>query len=189
MGLRTSGVLQRVVRDLDDGARCLWIDAGKTTHARRHLEVPELIQPYLIRLTQGKGREDLLFGIGKAGKAPRRQLMWEVERSLCQRAGVPLVCTYSLRGLWATLAVQSGAASHVVAANLGHHSFKVTERHYAQGSAVENAATSRVLGVLGGERPKSHPNSREQLAQLDEHDLARLLELLAQSKQKGTPVN
>lgn len=30
MGLRTSEVLNRVVRDLDDGARYLWIDEGKT---------------------------------------------------------------------------------------------------------------------------------------------------------------
>lgn len=35
MGLRTSEVLERVVRDLDDGARYLWIDAGKTANARR----------------------------------------------------------------------------------------------------------------------------------------------------------
>ena len=42
LGLRTSEVIKRVVRDLDDGARYLWIDSGKTASARRHLEVPEL---------------------------------------------------------------------------------------------------------------------------------------------------
>ena len=29
--------------------RYLWIDAGKTANARRHLEVPEIMQPYLLR--------------------------------------------------------------------------------------------------------------------------------------------
>ena len=189
MGLRTSEVLERVVRDLDDEARCLWIDVGKTAHARRHLEVPELLQPYLVRLTQGKGKEDLLFGVGPNSKAPCRQAMWEMVRTLCQRAGVPVVCTHSLRGLWATLAVQSGAASHVVAANLGHRSFKVTERHYAQGSAVENAATARVLGTLGGERAKAPLNAREKLEQLSEDELARLLELLAGSSKGNSSAN
>lgn len=69
MGLRTGEVLDRVVRDLDDGARCLWIDAGKTANARRHLEVPEVLQPYLVRLTNGKCPEDLLFGNDKNGGA------------------------------------------------------------------------------------------------------------------------
>ena len=96
-----------------------------------------------------------------------------------------MVCTHSLRGLWATLAVQSGAASHVVAANLRHHSFKVTERQYAQSSAVGNAATARVLGRLGTERA-GRPSVREQLEQLDESELARLPELLSESK-KGDP--
>ena len=109
-------------------------------------------------------------------------------RNLCQRAEVPVVCTHSLRGLWATLAVQSGAASHVVAANLGHHSFKMTERHYAQSSAVGNAATARVQGRLASERV-GQPSAREQLEQLDEGTLARLLELLAQSKKGGTPAS
>jgi len=188
MGLRTSEVLDRVVRDVDDGARYLWIDAGKTAHARRHLEVPEMMQPYLLRLTQGKREEDWLFAGRKDGRPAVRQTMLDTVKLLCQRAGVPMVCTHSLRGLWATLAVQSGAASHVVAANLGHHSFKVTERHYAQSSAVENAATARVLGRLGSERV-GRPSARERLEQLDEDELARLMELLSESKKGGSPAN
>ena len=110
-------------------------------------------------------------------------------RRLCQRAGVPAVCTHSLRGLWATLAVQSGAVSHAVAASLGHQSFEMTERHYAQGSAVANAATARVLGLLGGEPHAARRSPRELLDQLDERTLVRLLELLAESKKGGAPVN
>lgn len=102
---------------------------------------------------------------------------------------MPVVCTHSLRGLWATLAVESGAASHVVAANLGHHSFAVTERHYAQGSAVANAATARVLGMLGGDRSAQRKSPREQLEQLDESTLVQLLELLADLKKGGAPMD
>ncbi len=110
-------------------------------------------------------------------------------RRLGQQADVPRVCTHSLRGLWATLAVQSGAACHTVAANLGHHSFEVTERHYAQGSAVSNAATARVLGKLSGEQALARSSIHEQLAQLDDRTLTELLALLAESKKAGVPSN
>ncbi len=189
MGLRTSEVLERVVRDLDDGGRYLWIDAGKTVNARRHLEVPEVVQPFLLQLAEGRRPDDLLFGSRKSGGPHHKQKMWEMVRRLCQRADVPSVCTHSLRGLWATLAVQSGAASHVVAANLGHNSFAVTQRHYAQGSAVTNAATARVLGALGSRAAGEHKSAREQLESLDESTLAQLLELLAAAKKGGTPAS
>jgi integrase len=124
MGLRTSEVLKRVVRDLDDGARYLWIDEGKTASARRHLEVPALVQPYLLRLASGKRPDELLVGVGEVTGEPHlRQSMHWMVRQLCQKAGVPRVCTHSLRGLWATLAVGSGIASHAVAESLSHHSF------------------------------------------------------------------
>ena len=188
MGLRTREVLERVVRDLDDGAKYLWIDTGKTARARRHLDVPVLIQPYLLQLMQGKGKEDLLFGNGTDQKVLCSQTMWKMVKNLCKKAGVPRVCTHSLRGLWATLAVESGDASHVVAANLGHHSFEMTERHYAQGSAMKNVATARVLGRLGNKQTSAPSSAREQLEQLDEGELARLLELLAGLK-KDSPLN
>ena len=189
MGLRTSEVLDRVVRDLDDGARYLWIDVGKTANARRHLEVPELVQPYLLRLAAGKHPQELLFGTNERGGRHDRQRMWDMVRRLCKRAGVPRVCTHSLRGLWATLAVQSGAASHVVAANLGHHSFQVTERHYAQGAVVKNAATARVAVLLGTGDALKSSGAKEQLEQLDEGTLAQLLALLAETKKGGSPAN
>lgn len=189
MGLRTSEVMHRVARDLDDAGRCLWIDAGKTESARRRLDVPEPVQPYLNQLAAGKGPDDLLFGMSRRGGPRCRQKMWEMVRRLCQRAGVPSVCTHSLRGLWATLAVQSGAASHAVAASLGHHSFVMTKRHYAQGSAVANAATARVLDTLASERPAERRSARQQLEQLDESELALLLELLAEAKKGGAPAN
>ena len=169
--------------------RYLWIDSGKTEHARRRLEVPELVQPYLLSLVRQKRPDDCLFGVNRRGGPHGKQTMWRLVRRLCKQAGVPLVCTHSLRGLWATLAVQSGSASHVVAANLGHHSFAVTERHYAQSSAVANAATASVVGLLGSGPCARRQAAREQIEQLDERELTQLLELLAAAKKGGAPVN
>ena len=53
---------------------------------------------------------------------------------------------------------------------------------------MANAATASVLGQLGSERA-GRPSVREQLEQLDEGELARLLEFLSESKKGGSPAN
>jgi integrase len=186
MGLRTSEVLLREVRDLDGEGQYLWVEQGKTANARRHLEVPVPLRPHLRRLAQGKRPTDLLFGAGLNGKPRIPQKLWEMVRRLCERAGVPVVCTHSLRGLHATLAVQSGAASHAVAASLGHGSFAVTQRHYAQASSVQNAATARVLSVLDAPLGQGEEAARalaERLrARLDGATRAHLARLLVEAE-------
>ena len=189
MGLRTSEVRLRQVRDLDDEGRYLWVDAGKTHNARRHLEVPELLRPYLRRLADGKPSTDLLFGAGRTGKPRSRQKLWDMVCRLCKLAAVPLVCTHSLRGLHATLAVQSGAAAHAVASSLGHGSFEITQRHYAQASSVANAATARVLSILdaprGPEEDMAQALAERLRAQLDQSTRARLARLLSTPDGQG----
>ena len=190
MGLRTSEVMDRTVRDLDDGARYLWIDEGKTQNARRHLEVPSVLSPFLLRLAQGKHPDELLFGVSAITGRPRpRQAMHRTVQKICQKAGVPLVCTHSLRGLWATLAVKSGAVSHAVAESLGHHSFAVTQKHYAQPAAIANAATARVLDRLSPSVGGPPLSAEELLQRLDDNMLERLTELLGERAKKGKPGN
>lgn len=68
------------------------------------------------------------------------------------------------RGLYATLAVESGALSETVASSLGHGSFAMTERHYAQASSVSNVKTARVDSLLTSSRtPSVEPESLPQL--------------------------
>lgn len=188
MGLRTSEVMNCVVRDLDDGARYLWIDEGKTENARRHLDVPDMLRPFLLRLAQDKRPDELLFSVSAVtGRRRHRQAMHRTVRAICAKAGVPRVCTHSLRGLWATLAVKSGAVSHAVAESLGHHSFAVTQKHYAQPAAVTNAATARVLDVLSHGPGSAKLSAEELLQRLDESTLERLAELLSVRGPKAKP--
>jgi hypothetical protein len=44
--------------------------------------------------------------------------------------------------------VQSGAVSHAVAASLGHGSFEMTARHYAQPEVISSVRTTRVVALL-----------------------------------------
>ena len=152
MGLRASELLRRKVRDLDDGCSVLWIDHGKTRNAKRHLLIPEFIRPYLRGLIEDRGQEAYLFESSRPREPFRHQVLWAMVQRLCAQAHTTVVCTHSLRGLYATLAVESGALSETVASSLGHGSFAMTERHYAQASSISNVKTARVDQLLGTTR-------------------------------------
>ena len=62
MGLRAGEVVSRVVRDLDDEGKLLWIPDSKTEAGKRTLQVPDLLRTYLLALAEGKNSDDLLFG-------------------------------------------------------------------------------------------------------------------------------
>jgi integrase len=144
MGMRCSEVVSRVMRDLDDEGRLLWIPDSKTMAGRRKLQVPGVLQPYLVDLAKGQAPTAALFG-EHWRDWPRK---W-VQR-ICEAAAVPKVTAHAMRGLHSTLAVDSGITSHAVAAALGHESFKTTAESYAQRDAVASAQQKRVLGVLAG---------------------------------------
>lgn len=189
MGLRASEILRRRVRDLDAGGRILWVDFGKTDHARRHLKVPEPLQPILRQLCEGKGSQDFLFGKSRPGKSHWRQSLWNEVRRICKLAQVPAICVHSLRGLYATLAVESGAVSDAVAASLGHGSFAITARHYAAPTSVHNAKTARVARLLEGrpeildaEEAEEAAQEEDVLRRMQKLDRATLLRLLEQAE-------
>lgn len=124
MGFRASEIISRQVRDLDDEGRILWVDHGKTAAAQRRPEVPDVLRPHLQRLAQGKRPVDKLFG--------HHDRCWvrECTQKICDQAGLPRVTAHGLRGMCSTLAIDSGQASHAVAAMLGHASPAVTEQSY-----------------------------------------------------------
>lgn len=152
LGLRSSEILSRQVRDVDDGGRVLWIPDGKTKNARRRLSVPEELQPMVKRLLAGRGAEDLLFGEEDRTRPYTSPVLWKRLRRLCQKAGVREVCPHSLRGLHSTLAIEAGSTSGAVIAQLGHSSFRTTERHYVDKDRYRDASVRRVSDALVGRR-------------------------------------
>jgi integrase len=155
LGLRASEVTDRVVRDLDDQGRLLWIEFGKTRRSRRTLEVPALLRPYLLALAKDRAPEAQLISRTKSKRGGKRDRFWLLYHltGLCAEAKVPEVCPHSPRGLHATLATEAGATSHVVASALGHSSPAVTHAHYIDGGTARRARTKRVLGKLGTPAP------------------------------------
>lgn len=174
LGMRASEVLCRIVRDLDDGGRVLWITRGKTDNARRRLEIPEALRPLLVRMAEGKGPEDLLLGTSPVhpGKPLTDAWLWGHVHKLCDEAGVPRVSTHSLRGLHSTLALEAGVTSSAVAAALGHGSFQITAKHYAAPGTVDRMRSKAVEQTL------SAPTSEHPDADLSGADPAEILRAL-----------
>jgi integrase len=146
MGMRASEIVTRIVRDLDDGGQVLVIPASKTEAGKRQLQVPELAQPLLKALAEGKGPQERLFGYHD-----RDWVRAWVQR-ICELAGVPKVTANGMRGLHGTLATERGVTGHMVAAALGHESTKTTFGNYVQADAVASAQQRRALTVLQGGR-------------------------------------
>ncbi len=198
LGLRSSEVLLRKVRDLDDDGRVLWIPSGKTANARRRLEVPEALRPFLLSLAVGRPAERLLFG-GDREQPYFHIWLWRQVKKYCQRADLPRVCPHSLRGLHSSLAVAAGCTSGAVASALGHGSFAITAKHYVDPDTLRNSTVRRVADALAGDgdpdsradsraesRPESEDRSRspgplpllDQLRALSKQERAALLRAL-----------
>ena len=146
MGMRASEITTRVVRDLDDGGKLLWIPDAKTEAGKRTLQVPEVLQPYLKALGKGKAPQEKLFG------EHWRDWVRKWVGRICRAAGVPEVTAHGMRGLHSTLALEHGASAHVVASSLGHESFSTTLESYAKPEALAGARQRRVMTVLEGGR-------------------------------------
>ena len=144
LGMRASEIVSRVVRDLDDDGRLLWIPDSKTEAGKRTLRIPEVLRPFLERLAANRGPDALIFG------AHDRDWPRACVQRICRLAGVPVVGAHSMRGLHATLAMDAGITGTVVAASLGHEQVSTTMRSYAKGEAVAGAQQRRALTVLAG---------------------------------------
>lgn len=155
LGLRSGEVRKLKVRDVDrlpDGT-WIWVDGDvKTEAARRRVEAPANLAALLGRQAGDRSGEEWLFpswsAAGYRTKGWLKKAVWRV----CDRAKVARVPPHGLRGTHATLAEEAGTAAHVVAAQLGHTSHRVTEEHYLAEGTTERARVKRMLKVMQGGR-------------------------------------
>jgi integrase len=146
-GLRSSEVVDRIVRDVDDRGRVLRVPFGKTLAAARVVALPAELKPHMVALCKGKTPESRLFG-QHWRDWPRKWV-----KKICGLAKVPSVCAHSMRGLHATLALQAGQTPHVVAATLGHESTSTTLQSYAAAGSAEAGSFIRALQTLQDAAP------------------------------------
>lgn len=144
LGLRCCEVVSRVVRDLDDDGRLLWIPDSKTEAGKRTQEVPEVLKPYLTSCTKDKLPTAPLFG-EHTRAWPRKWV-----QKICKLAKVPQVTAHGMRGLYGTLGIATNQVPHAVAASLGHESESTTFQSYAKPEALAGVKAKRALMVLTG---------------------------------------
>lgn len=162
-GLRPGEIMGLQVRDLDADGTILWVEKSKTEAGKRGVEVAEVFRPFLQSMARGRNSQDYLFEFKPerarvcADERKRRvDALLRRTRSLCKSAGLPEVCSHSMRGLHSTLAAGFGATGHAVAKALGHTSFNVTKRHYVDREVLENASLRSNLQVLQGRSGGNH---------------------------------
>lgn len=148
LGPRASEVVNRDVRDLDDGGRLLWIRQSKTESGKRAIEVPEILQPLLIALSKDRIAGAPLFW-GSRGERPNRHWVSYHCRRLCKDAGVPVVTAHGLRGTHSSIARRGGATAELVAAQLGHAGTGVTNAAYISRRSSDSANASAVAAAIG----------------------------------------
>lgn len=164
LGLRASECTDRIVRDVDDMARILWIATSKTEAGRRQMVIPEMLRDRILTLCYRKSPLDRLWG-----DVDRHWLGYHVRR-LCQKAGIPVVSPHGLRGLHATIAV-AGMSADQVARSIGHTSADITRRHYlAPGSEAQSHSTSLIELVTRGPVGVPSAGSSEPIVLLTQQD-------------------
>ncbi len=141
LGLRASEVINLRVRDIDDGARVLWVDESKSEAGERHLSIPEVIRTRLRKKIANRPAGDRLFGT-----VGRHWLAHHVER-LCELAEVQAVGPHALRRTWSALAAEA-LPIEAVSAALGHASTMITKRHYQPTNAVERRSGATAAAAL-----------------------------------------
>jgi integrase len=159
LGPRCEEVVEARVEDVDArevAADTFWIPDSKTPAGRRVLEVPEVLQPFLVGLTEARRRDAWLFPTkrSKSGHHDRGWPRHQVKR-ICKEASVPAVTAHSMRGLHATITLELGVTGALVAKALGHADERTTRTAYADSVEVAKGVRRRALRVLQGGKDKT----------------------------------
>ncbi len=143
MGLRASEVVGIMPRDIDSEGTILHVQGTKTKNAKRPLQIPSLLQPWIADMMTSRG----LFPGSHRAKHNAGWLRRQC-KTMCKHAGISEFGPQNLRASHSTLAQEAGATGQLVAASLGHGDVSTTYRHYTADGTRESAQIKRVMGTL-----------------------------------------
>ena len=151
MGLRSSDVTKRIVRDLDMDGTVLRVTKGKTKKSNRPRAIPAVLQPLLRKLAKGREPGEPLF-YSKWTDSGHHTHRWlqQVMVKYCESAGVPYVPPHSLKGMSGSVLAETGELADRIADHLSHESPAMTRRHYIAAGAAEDARQEKALKVISG---------------------------------------
>lgn len=137
------------------------------TYERRSVPFPQFLAVDLAQQCEGRGRDDLLFGDGRALRTLHSQRSWlhaAIRAANAAGVAVPAFSPHALRHTAASLAISAGASPKAVQRMLGHSSAAMTLDTYADlfeddldavaaamhAARVEKCGQSVGKAVLGG---------------------------------------
>jgi integrase len=133
-GCRYGELCRLVVGDFDPDSDTLLVRVSKSGKAR-HVTLTREASNFFRRLTKGRDAGELLL-TNPNGKAWERGQQARPMKEACSQAHIaPAVGFHCLRHTFASHAVQHGVPLLIVAANLGHSTTKMCEKHYVHLSA------------------------------------------------------
>lgn len=138
LGLRSNELLERRVRDLDDGGRVLDVYDTKTKAGERKVVVPPVLRSALLELCRGLPADAYIFGTQTDGT------LLKYVHELCERLGVTDVCTHGLRGTHVSLTVAVQQDIERTSRGVGHETTGVTRSHYLA-AGVEQSARAKLM--------------------------------------------
>lgn len=157
MALRSADLCRRVVRDVDLDATVLRIEEGtaKNRKSEEGREIPEILQPLLLRLADGRPPGEALFKTPytKSGHHTRRWLEEALDK-FCEQCQIPRVVPHALKGTAGSILAKRGALGNQIADYLSHTDEAVTRGHYLQPGVLEQAEVRRGLAVITGGKRK-----------------------------------
>jgi integrase len=157
MGLRSSDITKRIVRDVDLDGTVLRVGLrrgarSKSKKGDRARNIPPALQPIIKSVIGGRDATEPLF---KASNGGFRTTSWAraAMHRLSAAAGVPYVCPHGLKGTGGTILAEDGELAERIQKHLSHEDIRTSERHYIASGALEQAQADRVLQVIeGGKR-------------------------------------
>lgn len=163
MGLRSSDVCRRVVRDVDMGGSVLRVSEGKTKKSDRPRHVPGALRSMLAKLAKGRDPFEPLFKTPYRadGHHTRRWLEQALDK-LCTAAKVPRVVPHSLKGVSGSILAETGELADRIADHLSHEDTATTRKHYVRDGALEAARRNKGLAAICGaySGTRKHPKRK-----------------------------
>ena len=152
-GCRYGELIRLKAGDFDSRAGTVTVRVSKSGKPR-HVVLTDEGRTLFSKLTSGHAGQDLIFT--RDGTAPWKggDQQRRITKASLQAGIHPVVTFHVLRHSHASALAQRGAPMAVIAAQIGHASTAVTERHYAHLSPSYVAEAVRaalpVLGIAGG---------------------------------------
>jgi integrase len=156
MGLRSSDLSKRLVRDVDLNGTALRVGLerkrrSKSKKGDRARRIPVALQPLVRKVIEGREKTEVLFPSEKSesGHHTKSWLRAAMKR-FCNDAGIPYFCPHSLKGTAGTALAEGGELADRIAEFLSHEDKRVSERNYIADGAVANGQVERNFEVLAG---------------------------------------